>query len=200
MTHDDNLFEERKKAPEEVFTRYNREERLKNAPEQVKAMYEGNFIPQRGILKSLTATRGLRAVLFAIVILVVINLVLFAINRDKSSGKIHNIKIEVNTFIFDGIPLANLKMQAYPEFIKQTENKTEQKKDSSKENIGEVVKVQFSFFDKDENKISSTIKTGIYNGTEQTFSARDESMKAKSVEVHILMKEKLVTLTKRIND
>ncbi len=199
----DNLFEKRQQTEEKtVFTRYNREERLKKASPEVRSMYDGSFIERKGLIKSLTANRGSRAVFFIIILLIVLNLVLFAFFKDRSSGKIAKVKVEVQTFVYDGSPLANLKLYANPEFLKQDKNKKDNKanKNSSTDNTGEPVKVQFSFFDKDKNKLSSTIKTGIYTGADLSFSDRDETGKAKSVEVNILMKEKILKLTKKINE
>ncbi len=205
---EDDLFEERSanSGNGEIFTRYSREERLKKAPPEVQQMHDSSFIPRKGIIRSLTATKGLRAVFFVIVVLVALTLILFALQRDKDSGSLYKVKLELNTFVFEGTPLANLKMNANADFRKklQAGQNLKSKKDSpSGDNIdlvGDMVKVQFSFFDKDENKLFHTIKTAIYDGTELNFSARDETKKAKSVEVNILMKEKLLKLTKKIND
>ncbi len=194
---DDDLFEERNYNEGEISTRYNREERLKRATPEVRQMHEGNFIPPRGIIKSLTASRGLRAVFFAIVLLVVINVVVHFLKRDQNYGSVNGVKVELSTFVFDGVPLANLKLKAGPNF---KVNDSSKEKNDKEEPIGELVKVQFSFFDKDKNKFSSTIKTGIYTGSDLSFATRDESKKATSVEVYILMKEKILKLTKRINE
>ncbi len=183
---DDDFFEERERPKKEgqVFTRYNREERLKNAPLRVKQMHDRTFVERKGILRTLTATKGLRFVFFVIILLVVLNLIFFALFKDRPRGKIYDARVELSTFVFDGVPLASFKMDANP--------------DSEIKN--ELVKVQFSFFDKDENKISSQIQSSVYTGAELSFSTRDESKKAKTVEVYILTKEKLLKLTKRIDD
>ncbi len=205
---EDDLFEERSGdvGNGEIFTRYSREERLKNAPPEVQQLHDSDFIPKRGLIRSLTATKGLKFVFFVIVLLAVLNLGFFLLHGDKDSGSLHKVKVELSTFVFEGTPLANLKMDANKDFQKKLKagQNSEGKKDSSSdgnvEAVGDVVKVQFSFFDKDKNKLFHTIKTAIYNGTELTLSARDETKKAKSVQVNILMKEKLLTLTKKIND
>ncbi len=213
---EDDLFEERSatNGNGEIFTRYSREERLKNAPLEVQQLHDASFIPRKGIIRSLTATKGLRAVFFSIIVLAALTLILFALQKDKNTGYLYDIKLELTSFVFEGTPLANLRMNANNDFaekLKAKKNSKNKERSSSDETsdeasddnidlVGDVVKVQFSFFDGDGRKLFHTIKTGIYNGSDLSFSARDETKKAKVVEANILMREKLLKLTKRIND
>ncbi len=187
----DDLFEPRSKRREETFTRYNREERLKNASEKVQQLHDPNFVRKRGLVKSLTANRGSRAIFFSILILVVLNLVLFALFREKTNGKLYGIKTELQTFVYNKTPLANIRLSA---------NSGQKASPALDLKEGETVKVQFIFFDEQDNKISSSIKTGIYTGAELKFSIGDQTGKAKKVEANILIKEKLLQLSKRINE
>lgn len=60
----DDLFETRDSSSREVFTRYNREDRIKNASEKVRQLHDPDFVRKRSFIKSVTENRGLRSVFF----------------------------------------------------------------------------------------------------------------------------------------
>ncbi len=186
----DDLFESRSK-PQNSFTRYNREERLKSASEKVKQMHNPHFIQKKSLIKSLTANRGLRAVFFSIIVLVVLNLILFAMFRDKTNGKIYGIKTELQSFVYNKTPLASVRL------FSKLQSSVSADLDLTE---GETVKVQFVFFDEKEKVVSSSIQTGIYTGAELKFSVSDEGDTAKKINATILIKEKLLQLSKKINE
>ena len=96
---DDDLFEKRDSSPREVFTRYNREDRIKNASEKVRQLHDPDFVRRRSFIKSVTENRGLRSVFFVIVVLVSINIAFFITLSDRNSGRIYGIKTELKSFI-----------------------------------------------------------------------------------------------------
>ena len=49
---DDDLFEKRDSSPREVFTRYNREDRIKNASEKVRQLHDPDFVRKRSFIKN----------------------------------------------------------------------------------------------------------------------------------------------------
>ena len=68
-----------------LYLRYDRSERLKRAPEAVQQMYEPDYIKKISLLKSLTATRSSRSVLFAIVAVFALTFMSFLLKTDRSS-------------------------------------------------------------------------------------------------------------------
>lgn len=177
----DDLFETREKAPQESFMRYNREERLKSASEKVRQLHDPDFIKRKGLIKSLTATRGLRYIFFSIVILTAFGFVLSFLTSDKNVGKISGIKTELHSFMYGGKVLTNIKL--------------EQKENAG---INVPVKVQFTFFDANKNKITSVLSESVYTGAELRFSAEDETGTAKKIQADILIKNKILSLTQKV--
>lgn len=177
----DDLFESREKIPQETFMRYNREKRLQNASEKVKQLHDPDFIKRKGLIKSLTATRGLRYVFFSIVVLAAFGFVLSFFTSDKNTGRIFGIKTELHSFVYDGKVLANIKL-------------------AQKENVDihEPVKVMFTFFDGSKNKIKSVVSESVYTGAELRFSSEDETGTAKKIQADILIKNKILSLTQKV--
>lgn len=70
----DDLFDFSQKRPPEdtqdTGLRYNRERRLKNAPESVRKLHAGEYTKKRGLIKSLFATRANSAMAFIIVLMI----------------------------------------------------------------------------------------------------------------------------------
>ncbi|WP_029410047.1 hypothetical protein [Treponema pedis] len=192
----DDLFEQRENTPQIPFTRYKREERLKNASEKVRQLHNPDFIKRKGLIKSLTATRGLKFIFFAIIIFAAVNFTVFFLTADRNKGKIYGIKCELQSFTHNGKALANLKLGSVK--IENTSLLPNLKQSENIE-LKETVKIQFTFFDKNENKIKSFLPEGIYTGAELRFFAEDETGTAKKIRADILIKDKILSLTKTIN-
>ena len=77
------------------YLRYDRSERLKRAPESVQQMYEPDYIKRISLLKSLTATRSSRSVLFAIVAVFALSFASFLFKTDRQSGKIVGVPVKL---------------------------------------------------------------------------------------------------------
>ena len=75
----------------QVHLRYSRAERLKRAPESVQRMYEPDYLKRQGLLKSLTATKGSRSMLFSIVVVCILILFSLFLRTDKKSGTINGV-------------------------------------------------------------------------------------------------------------
>ena len=187
---DDDLFEKRDSSSREVFTRYNREDRIKNASEKVRQLHDPDFVRKRSFIKSVTENRGLRSVFFVIVVLVSINIAFFITRSDRNSGRIYGIKVELNSFIHQDKALANLLLSENTKFL---ENLKE-----SEEKDGALVRVNFIFLDDKGNKLSSSLQSGIYTGGGLRFSSQNESGNAKKVQAEIYIKEKLLVLSSKI--
>ncbi|UTC75450.1 hypothetical protein E4O03_01580 [Treponema sp. OMZ 792] len=187
---DDDLFEKRNSSSREVFTRYNREDRIKNASEKVRQLHDPDFVKRRSFIKSVTENRGLRSVFFVIVVLVSINIAFFITRSDRNRGKIYGIKTELKSLIYQDRVLANLHLSENSKFL---ENLKE-----SQEKDGALVRVNFIFLDDKGGKLSSSLQSGIYTGGELRFSAQHESGNAKKVQAEIYIKEKLLVLSAKV--
>ncbi|UTD13850.1 hypothetical protein HO345_01300 [Treponema denticola] len=186
----DDLFETRDSSSREVFTRYNREDRIKNASEKVRQLHDPDFVRRRSFIKSVTENRGLRSVFFVIVVLVSINIAFFITRSDRNSGRIYRIKVELKSFIYQDRALANLRLSENTKFLESLKE--------SEEKDGALVRVNFIFLDDNGNKLSSSLQTGIYTGGELRFSSQNESGNAKKVQAEIYIKEKLLVLSSKI--
>lgn len=186
----DDLFETRDSSSREVFTRYNREDRIKNASEKVRQLHDPDFIRRRSFIKSVTENPGLRSIFFAILVLVGVNIFFFITLSDKNNGKIYGIKSELNSFIHKDKALANLRLSENTRFLESLKE--------SEEKDGTLVRVNFIFLDDEGNKLSSSLQTGIYTGGELRFSFQNESGNAKKVQAEIYIKEKLLVLSSKI--
>ena len=186
----DYLFETRDSSSREVFTRYNREDRIKNASEKVRQLHDPDFIRRRSFIKSVTENPGLRSIFFAILVLVGVNIFFFITLSDKNNGKIYGIKSELNSFIHKDKALANLLLSENTKFLESLKD--------SEEKDGALVRVNFIFLDDEGNKLSSSLQSGIYTGAELRFSSQNESGNAKKVQAEIYIKEKLLVLSSKI--
>ena len=186
----DDLFETRDSSSREVFTRYNREDRIKNASEKVRQLHDPDFIRRRSFIKSVTENPGLRSIFFAILVLVGVNIFFFITLSDKNNGKIYGIKSELNFFIHQDKALANLLLSENTKFLESLKE--------SEEKDGALVRVNFIFLDDKGNKLSSSLQTGIYTGAELRFSSQNESGNAKKVQAEIYIKEKFLVLSSKI--
>lgn len=187
---DDDLFEKRNYSNREVFTRYNREERIKNASEKVRQLHDPDFVKRRSFIKSVTENRGLRSVFFVIMVLVAINVVLFVNRTDKNKGRIYGIKVDLDSFIYQDRPLVNLRLNPNSKFLEGL-NEPEEKN-------GVEVRVNFIFFDAEGNRLSSSLQTGIYAGVQLIFSSQDESRRAKKIQAEIYIKGRILVLSAKI--
>ena len=79
------------------YLRYDRSERLKRAPESVQQMYEPDYIKKMSLLKSLTATRSTRSMLFAIVAVFALTFASFLFKTDRQSGKIEGVPVKLES-------------------------------------------------------------------------------------------------------
>ena len=186
----DDLFETRDSSSREVFTRYNREDRIKNASEKVRQLHDPDFIRRRSFIKSVTENPGLRSIFFAILVLVGVNIFFFITLSDKNNGKIYGIKSELNSFIHQDKALANLLLSENTKFLESLKD--------SEEKDGALIRVNFIFLDDEGNKLSSSLQSGIYTGGELRFSSQNESGNAKKVQAEIYIKEKLLVLSSKI--
>ncbi|MBO7582551.1 MAG: hypothetical protein J6T20_02025 [Treponema sp.] len=94
---------------EKLVFRYNREERLRNAPQIVRDAYEGKMNPVRGF-KVLWVNKSNRYILLSLIIFIGFVWVFTAISNTKSYAKINNIAFEINAFSFQDEVYVTLKV------------------------------------------------------------------------------------------
>lgn len=97
---------------------YNREERLKNAPQIVKDYYDGKMNPPRGFFKVLVSTRANKFLFFTLVVLTAFSLVYGKVMGASSKGELAGIKYELSSFAYDEEVFSSVKVSATPEQIK----------------------------------------------------------------------------------
>lgn len=79
----------------EIYLRYDRNERLKRAPESVRRMYEPDYIKRLGIIKGLMSTRTTRSLLFSIIAVFALTFLSFLLKPDRQTGKINGIPVKL---------------------------------------------------------------------------------------------------------
>ncbi|MEL3906820.1 MAG: hypothetical protein P1P65_07325 [Treponema sp.] len=85
--------------PGQVRLRYNRTERLAKAPESVQRMHRPDYIQKPGLIKSLTATRASRYILFSIILVCILMLLSVFLQLDRTSGKLNGIPVKLESLI-----------------------------------------------------------------------------------------------------
>lgn len=94
------------------YLRYDRSERLKRAPESVRQMYEPDYIKRISLLKSLTATRSSRSVLFAIIAVFALTFMSFLLKTDRQSGKIQGVPVKLEYLTQQEYLYVNISFEA----------------------------------------------------------------------------------------
>lgn len=94
---------------EKVVFRYNREERLKHAPQIVRDAYEGKMNPVRGF-KVLWVNKSNRFILLSLIIFIAFVWIFTAVNNTRSYTKINNIAFEITSFSFQDEVYVTIKI------------------------------------------------------------------------------------------
>ena len=94
---------------EKLVFRYNRDERLKNAPQIVRDAYEGKLKPVRGF-KILWVNKSNRYILLSLIVFIGFVWVFTAINNTRSYAKINGISFDLTAFAFQEEIYASLKV------------------------------------------------------------------------------------------
>ncbi len=103
-------MDDEKINPEDLHFYYNREERIKRAPEQVRSYYDGTLKqPPKGFFKALVHTKSSRFLLGSIVLLVI--MILFVTNFEvpRSSASVEDVHFELSAFLFEDTVFVTLK-------------------------------------------------------------------------------------------
>ncbi len=106
----ENVDEGHADGEEKLVFRYNREERLKSAPQIVRDYYDGKMQPVRGF-KVLWVNKSNRYILLSLVLFIGFVWVYTAINNTRSTGKINNTLFTQTSFAFQEEIYVNIKVQ-----------------------------------------------------------------------------------------
>ncbi|MCR4953814.1 MAG: hypothetical protein K6A43_07015 [Treponema sp.] len=94
----------------ELHFYYNREERLKNAPQNVKDYYEGKMKPVRGF-RVLFANKQNRFMLLTLVIVIAFAWIYTGLNNSRSGTNINGILFDAQAFRYEDDIYVNIKAQ-----------------------------------------------------------------------------------------
>ena len=94
---------------QKLIFRYNREERLKSAPQIVRDYYDGKMAPVRGF-KILWVNKSNRYILLSLIIFIGFVWVFTAISGTRNYVKINNIAFEIAAFSFEEEVYVTLKV------------------------------------------------------------------------------------------
>lgn len=94
---------------EKIVFRYNREERLKHAPQIVRDYYDGKMKPVRGF-KILWVNKTNRYILLSLILFVGFVWVYTALNNTRSYTKINNVGFDISAFAFQEEVYVTLKV------------------------------------------------------------------------------------------
>ncbi len=106
----ENVDEGHADGEEKLVFRYNREERLKSAPQIFRDYYDGKMQPVRGF-KVLWVNKSNRYILLSLVLFIGFVWVYTAINNTRSTGKINNTLFTQTSFAFQEEIYVNIKVQ-----------------------------------------------------------------------------------------
>lgn len=129
---------------------YNREERLKNAPQSVRDYYEGKMQPVRGF-KVLFAKQN-RYILIALILFVAFTWMYTGFNKTRNYAKIQNLTFELQAFRYDGEIFTNIKVYD---------------KKSKKVDKPVSIDAEVFFVNTDNQVFEQKQITGTYNGQEE---------------------------------
>lgn len=134
---------------------YDREKRLRRAPEIVRDYYSGKFGPYKGgILKSLVSTRANRllfvTIIFAFGIIYFVNF----FGPQKSSGSLAKVDVHLSAFSYDDSVYASVRLSAAGKKIKGNFSE------------GVPVSAVITAYDKDNAAVVEERLSGKYAGEE----------------------------------
>ncbi|ULQ60087.1 hypothetical protein K7I13_01800 [Brucepastera parasyntrophica] len=86
---------------ERLHFHYNREQRLKNAPESVQKIYTEGYTPNKGFIKGLTANRGLRSILTVIIILCIVIAGIALFSDPEGTAALSGTSFKLKAFLYD---------------------------------------------------------------------------------------------------
>lgn len=149
-----NIDEGHADGEEKPFFHYNREERIKNAPEIVKKYYSGEMSQRRGLFRVLVATKGNRMILFCLAAAFIITGFMGFFGPTKNSALVSGVPVVLSAFSVEDTIYVSLKLsEPAKKFRKQYESAA-------------IVHVVFDAYDADSQKLFTNEIDDVYEGGE----------------------------------
>lgn len=164
---------------EKIVFRYNREERLKNAPQIVRDYYDGKMKPVRGF-KVLWVNKTNRYILLSLILFIGFVWVFTAINNTRSYGRINNNTFELTSFSFQEEVYVTVKVQ---------NKKADEKSPPVK------VEALVFFVNNDNQVVEKKELSLLYRDGEQTLATKATDYDIIRVDVIVSAEEKEIELS-----
>ncbi len=103
------IDESKEEGEEKLVFHYNREERLKKAPEIVRKYYAGELIQKRGLFRSLVSTRGNRMMFFVLLLSCGLTAFVGFFGPKKNVRSAAGVEFTLTAFSFDDSVYASVK-------------------------------------------------------------------------------------------
>lgn len=141
---------------EPVVFRYNREERIKHAPQIVRDYYDGKMNPVRGI-KVLWVNKSNRFILLSLVLFVTFAWIYSGVNNTRGYAKVGNVLFQLQSFSYGDEVYVNLKITS--------KNKNEQNDLEKTKPV--KIDAEFFFINNDNQVIQKEYKSLVYKNGEE---------------------------------
>ena len=143
---------ENEKGPQDFHFYYNREERLKNAPQSVRDFYDGKMAPKKGLFKVLVSTPANKFLFLSIIVFVAV-IFIFNFFNNRNASSFCGTECELTAFSYDEDIYASLKFEELNKILKS-------------ESISLPVKVLFQAYDSSGLVSNKSEVSDIYTGQE----------------------------------
>lgn len=149
-----NIDEGHADGEENPVFHYNREKRIKNAPEIVKKYYSGEMSQKRGIFRVLVATKGNRMLLFCLAAAFIITGFMRFFGPTKNSALVTGVPANLSAFSVEDTIYVSLKLsEPAKKFRDQYESAAK-------------VHAVFDAYDADSQKLFTNEIDDVYEGSE----------------------------------
>jgi len=165
---DEGHIQESEKNTSELHYFYNREERLANAPQNVKDYYEGRNKPVRGI--RIFFTKQNRYIFIALIVFCAAAFIYNGLNNTRSYAKINELDCEVSAFSYEDQIYTSLTLK---------------RNVKSKKVNPQKVTAQFFLVDADNQIVAKDTQSMIYSEGEQYLRLKNSDFEIVRVDVII---------------
>lgn len=165
---DEGHIEESEKSTKELHYFYNREERLANAPQNVKDYYAGKMKPVRGIRIFLTKQN--RYIFFALIFFVGAAFIYNGLTNTRKYSKISELDCEVKAFSYEDQIYTSLSIK---------------RNVKSKKTEPQKVDAEFFLVDADNQVVAKESQSIIYSEGEQFIRFKNSDFEIVRVDVII---------------
>ena len=165
-----------------VDFRYSRQKRLESAPSNVKLLHDEDYIKKGSLFSCLINNRGNRAIFIVVCILVILNFSLYFYYHSSNSGNIEGIKVEVDSFVYNGDLLVNVSFFEDEHFAKKEQE----------------VKAVLKVLNKNGEEIYASESKGIYIGSKLMLHFKTQKKDGVNIQVTVLVNGKIMSLSKKI--